>query len=713
VRRIAAVAVQIGLVVLSNRVSFELRFDGDVAPWALASFWQMLPWLIAVRAATFVTLGLHERLSSETNIYDLRKIAIGVAASTALFALVARSPFGVEVYPRSVYVIDALLLACLLAGLRVARRSLSLPATADRRVLVYGAGEAGEQIVRDMLHNAAHGYLPVGFVDDDRSKTGRRICGVRVLGTREDLATIVKEKQPNDVLIAIPHAEPAVVRGIVRALEPFKIPIQTLPSLRDLVDGRVDVGRIRKLRTEDLLARAPVGLDREPVKALVEGRHVMVTGAGGSIGSEVCRQIAALQPASLVLFERYENGLHDISNELRDAGFGRGLVPVIGDITDPARLDTVMREHQPEIVFHAAAHKHVPLMESNPCEAVKNNVRGTRLLVEAAERHGVDRFIFISTDKAVNPTSVMGATKRVAELLVEAQSRGSGTSFQIVRFGNVLGSNGSVVPRFLDQIKRGGPVTVTHPDMRRFFMLVPEAVQLVLHAAARGTNGGTYVLEMGEQVKILDMARTLIRLAGLVPDQEIPIVFVGLRPGEKLFEELVGENETREPSDIDSVFRVRARQRTDVTQLAADIARLEETAAHGHSARTLADIATIVPEFGPHVPAPIREHVASTIEREAEGAVLFMQGAGKCPACRSFSLQRSHARSVVERIRRSVSAERLHRCAECGWRGWLTPLDYASSIEDGTAHVPDFSALDAAVGNRTSRGRAFSPRNLQ
>jgi hypothetical protein len=214
-------------------------------------------------------------------------------------------------------------------------------------------------------------------------------------------------------------------------------------------------------------------------------------------------------------------------------------------------------------------------------------------------------------------------------------------------------------------------------------------------------------------VKILDMARTLIRLAGLVPDQEIPIVFVGLRPGEKLFEELVGENETREPSDIDSVFRVRARQRTDVTQLAADIARLEETAAHGHSARTLADIATIVPEFGPHVPAPIREHVASTIEREAEGAVLFMQGAGKCPACRSFSLQRSHARSVVERIRRSVSAERLHRCAECGWRGWLTPLDYASSIEDGTAHVPDFSALDAAVGNRTSRGRAFSPRNLQ
>jgi FlaA1/EpsC-like NDP-sugar epimerase len=437
----------------------------------------------------------------------------------------------------------------------------------------------------------------------------------------------------------------------------------------------------------------------------------------------LCRQIAALQPASLVLFERYENGLHDISNELRDAGFGRGLVPVIGDVTDAARLDAVLREHQPEIVFHAAAHKHVPLMEHNPCEAVKNNVRGTRLLVEAAERHGVDRFIFISTDKAVNPTSVMGATKRVAELLVEAQSRGSGTSFQIVRFGNVLGSNGSVVPRFLDQIKRGGPVTVTHPDMRRFFMLVPEAVQLVLHAAARGTNGGTYVLEMGDQVKILDMARTLIRLAGLVPDKEIPIVFVGLRPGEKLYEELVGDNETREPSDVDSVFRVRAKQRIEVTQLAADIARLEEAAAGGHPARTLAEIAAVVPEFGPHVPTPVREQAARAIahaetgvpdvEREPADSVLFMQGVGKCPACRSFSLQRSHARSMVERIRRSLSTERLHRCAECGWRGWLNPLDYAMSVDDGSAHVPDFSALDAAIGSRSSRGRAFSPRNLQ
>jgi len=710
-RRIAVTVVQLALVVLSNRAAFELRFDGDVAPWALAAFWQMLPWLVAMRGLTFLTFRLHERLSSETSIYDLRNIALAVAAGSVAFAVLVRSPLGVEVYPRSVFVIDALLMACLLAGLRVTRRLLRLPASSDRRVLVYGAGEAGEQIVRDMNANLAHGYLPIGFIDDDRAKVGVRIGGVGGLGTREDLAAVFKEKRPDEVLIAIPHADPAVVRGIVRALEPFKVPIQTLPSLRELVDGRVEVSRIRKLSPEDLLARAPVGLDGQPVKALIEGRRVLVTGAGGSIGSELARQIAALGPASLVLFERYENSLHDVSNELRDRGFGRGTVAVVGDVTDAARLDAVMREHRPEIVFHAAAHKHVPLMEGNPGEAVKNNVRGTRLLVEAAERHGVDRFIFISTDKAVNPTSVMGATKRVAELLIDAQSRGSGTSFFTVRFGNVLGSNGSVVPRFLDQIKRGGPVTVTHPEMRRFFMLVPEAVQLVLHAAAHGENGCTYVLEMGEQVKIVDMARTLIRLAGLVPDEEIPIVFVGLRPGEKLFEELVGDRETREPSGIDSVFRVRPTHRPDASLLGADIARLEHAANEGDQPRTLARLAAIVPELGCHMPASVSVHVETGADRVQESAAAPAMAAGKCPTCRSFSLQRSHARSIAERIKRNLTNERLHRCPACGWRGWLQPLDFATFPEAEKVHIPDFSALDAAIGSAASRP-AFSPRNL-
>src|SRR5439155_3139700 len=296
----------------------------------------------------------------------------------------------------------------------------------------------------------------------------------------------------------------------------------------------------RNLAVEDLLVRAPIGLDRKPLQHLIAGRRVMVTGAGGSIGSELCRKIAMHKQALLVMYERYENSLHAIRLELEDQKGRIGLHPIVGDVTDAVRVDEVLQAYRPEIVFHAAAHKHVPLMEENPCEAIKNNVRGTRVLAAAADRCGVDRFILVSTDKAVNPTSVMGASKRVAELIVQAQADGSGTSFSVVRFGNVLGSNGSVIPRFMEQIKKGGPVTITDPDMRRFFMLIPEAVHLVLHAASQAETGATYVLDMGEQVKLLDMARDLIRLADLLPEEDIKIEFIGLRPGEKLYEELVG-----------------------------------------------------------------------------------------------------------------------------------------------------------------------------
>src|SRR5262249_42080720 len=321
-----------------------------------------------------------------------------------------------------------------------------------------------------------------------------------------------KQRAPHEILIAIPRADAVTLRAIVRALQPFKARITTLPGLREIVDGGGTLSQIRSLSPKDLPRKTAIDLDPSHVKPLIKGRRVMVTGAGGSIGSELCRQVAAFEPATLVLLERYENGLFAIINDLNDRGVGAGVVPVIADVTDAARIDAVLAMHRPEIVFHAAAHKHVPLMEQNPCEAIKNNVMGTRFVADAAERHGVERFILISTDKAVNPTSVMGACKRVAELLVQARIRRSSTSFFAVRFGNVLASNGSVVPRFLDQIRAGGPVTVTHPDMRRYFMLIPEAVELVLHAAARGEDGQIYVLEMGEQVKVVDMARNLIRL---------------------------------------------------------------------------------------------------------------------------------------------------------------------------------------------------------
>ena len=603
-RRLFSLVVQVGLVVLANRSAFALRFDAATPPWALDVFWQTLPWLVAIRALTFVPFKLYEGLWRYSSLYDLQALVGGVLTSSLLFVAYIHSGFGPASYPRSVYIIDAIVLTVLLGGLRMARRywgefSLVRP---GRRVVIFGAGDAGELIVRDMKNNAWYGMQPVGFVDDDLAKVGRRIHGVPVLGTSKDIARILKRTRPAEVLIAIPKADPATVRSIVRTLEPFKLPIKTLPNLRDLISGKVQVQQIRSLAVEDLLARAPVGLNQLPVKRLIAGRRVMVTGAGGSIGSELCRQIAGLKPAALVMFDRYENGLHSVRLELEDRRGAIGLHPVIGDVTDIARVNDVLKTYQPEIIFHAAAHKHVPLMEENPCEAIKNNVRGTRLLARAAEQNGVDRFIMISTDKAVNPISVMGASKRLAELVLRAQAAGSGTTFTIVRFGNVLGSNGSVVPRFLEQIRQGGPVTVTHPEVRRFFMLISEAVQLVLHAAAQAHDGATYVLEMGEQIKLVDLARQLIRLSGFVPEEDIPISFVGLRPGEKLSEELVGDGETVDRSYVDKILCVTERARPSAEVLAG-ICAIERCAAKSDAASVAGLLASLLPAYRQAHPA--------------------------------------------------------------------------------------------------------------
>ena len=344
-----------------------------------------------------------------------------------------------------------------------------------------------------------------------------------------------------------------------------------------------------------------MGLDNGPVKTLITGRRVLVTGAGGSIGSELCRQLTSLQPSRLVLYERYENGLHAIITELADQRMGE-TVPVLGDVTDRDRLDQVLAEHRLELLFHAAAHKHVPLMESNPWEAVKNNVTGTRLVAQSAEEHGVKRFIFVSTDKAVSPTSVMGATKRVAELLLQARAASSRTSFYTVRFGNVLASNGSVVLRFLEQIKAGGPLTITHPDMRRYFMLINEAVQLVLHAASQERADRIYVLQMGEQVRVLDLAHNLIRLSGLVPDRDIRVVFSGIRPGEKLQEELVCAGEVAEPSAVDGILEVRPVPLPGHQTVLAQLAALERSASRNDAPVVLQQLRVIVSDYQQHAP---------------------------------------------------------------------------------------------------------------
>lgn len=604
-RRLLLFVGHLGLAALSNWVAFLLRFDGNIPAQQWDLLVAMLPLLLTIRAFTFYPFRLYDGIWRYTGLWDLRNLALSIAVSSLAFAGVVRFGLGTRAYPSSIVVIDALLLWCLLAGLRVLPRLIREAGwfrTDRKRVLIVGAGDAGAMIVREMRNNPSSGYRPIGFVDDDPAKVGHRVLGVKVLGSRARLSDIIAEDAPDVVLVAMPSAAPAMIREVVTALEPFQLPIQTLPNLRDLLQCRVEVGQIRNLSVEDLLDRVPVDLDPEPLRALVHGARVLVTGAGGSIGSELCRQVARLGPATLVLLDRYENGLFAIANELMAAGHP-SIAPVIGDVTEVGQMNRLFAEYRPTLVFHAAAHKHVPLMEVNPCEAVLNNVGGTRIVAEAAHRHEVERFILISTDKAVNPVSVMGASKGVAELLLQQLGRSSRTRFATVRFGNVLGSNGSVVPLFLEQIKAGGPVTITDPQMRRYFMLVSEAVHLVLHAARLAKGGELFVLEMGEQISVVEMARNLIRLAGFVPDKDVALAYVGCRPGEKLVEELVAAHERVEETAVSKVLAVVPDSGRDLTRLSTLVAQLEESAAEGSVATVLELLRTILPGYHP-APVP-------------------------------------------------------------------------------------------------------------
>jgi FlaA1/EpsC-like NDP-sugar epimerase len=608
-RRLIVALLHLSLVAASNYAAFLLRFDFTLPDAEWQHYLQALPSLLLIRGLLFYRFRLFQGLWRYTSLWDLRNIVLAVSISSVVFYFGIHWIVGMKAYPRSVMLIDPLLLVCLMAGVRLAHRMFptllpslrAVAADAQRRVLVVGAGDAAEMIVREMRRHPEYGHEPVGFVEDDPQLQGQWIHGVPVLGGVRDLVRIMLETHPHEVLIAFTHEQPAAIRAVVRLLEPFKVPLTRLPQIEDLVNGRATVSHIRQLRVEDLLARAPIGLDADPVRRLIENHRIFVTGAGGSIGSELCRQIARWGPARLVLFERYENGLYTIESQLRDAYPDLEFVAAIGDVTDVDRLDAVIRAERPDIIFHAAAHKHVPLMEMNPCEAVKNNILGTQRVAEVAVRHNVGAFVLISTDKAVHPSSVMGATKRIAELIVQNLNGHHVTRFMTVRFGNVLGSSGSVLLRFLEQIEAGGPVTVTHPEIERYFMLIPEAVQLVLQAAAIGEAGGVYVLDMGEQIKLVEMARNLIRLAGHIPDEEIAIRFIGLRPGEKLSEQLVSDEELAEHSPVEKILRVQPRQPQAMSQqtLAAELAFLTAAASSGNGEDVLCLMQRIVPSFCP------------------------------------------------------------------------------------------------------------------
>ncbi|MBT8445819.1 MAG: polysaccharide biosynthesis protein [Gammaproteobacteria bacterium] len=563
-----------------------------------------LPCVILVQGLLGWNFGLYRGVWRFASLPDLINIIRAAALGAVMLAVVLFVLNRLENIPRSVLVLYPVLLIMLLGGPRLGYRfwkdhSFSLkPLSGRQRVLIIGAGTGGEALARDMMREAS--YLPVAFVDDRVELKRTRIHGVPVLGTVDALQRCAEKSEAELIVIAIPSASTAEMLRIVEACEATGLPFRTLPRMQEIVSGRVTVDELRQVSIDDLLGRDKVRLDWQHIQASVSGKAVLVTGGGGSIGSELCRQIAGLGAASLTVFERSENQLYLIEQEIRHSFPQLRFSCVLGDVVDGAAVDTVFRRVQPDLVFHAAAYKHVPILEHQAREAVRNNVLGTRELARAADRYGAGAFVFISTDKAVNPSSIMGATKRVGELLCERFDRDSATRFITVRFGNVLGSAGSVVPLFTRQIRAGGPVTVTHQDASRFFMTIQEACQLILEASAVGEGGEIFVLDMGEPVRITYLAEQMIRLSGREPGKDVEIVITGLRPGEKLEETLFHEFETRIETPHVKLLLARQRQQ-DSGRLDELIEALRAASGEFAEEQIVSLLKTAVPELA--VPA--------------------------------------------------------------------------------------------------------------
>lgn len=611
--RTSQVLVDLGVLAAALLFAFAARFDGRLSDDTLKRLLFVMPYVVGFQYLVLLGFGVPRFVWSYTSLREVRQIGLALGTSSAVL-LIARvlSPYFFDYSFRARYaalpigvILGDFALAVLgIAGVRALRRVVAERAkraglvqhdTPRIPTLLVGAGQAGSLVVKEILSRPELGIVPVGFLDDDGMKHGLAMHGVRVLGPVESLVQQAEKLGARQVVISMASAPGDAVRRVLALAEKADLPVRIIPGIYEILDGRVNLSRLREVSIEDLLGREPVVLDHAGVASFIRGKRVLVTGAGGSIGSELCRQIVAFEPEKLVLVERSEFHLFEIHGELA-AGHGARVIPRIGDVCDAGRLASIFERERPHVVFHAAAHKHVPMMEWNPGEAVKNNVFGTRNVADAAHRAGADAFVLVSTDKAVNPTSVMGATKRVGEMYVQALSRRSSTKFVAVRFGNVLGSAGSVIPTFKRQIAAGGPVTVTHPEMTRYFMTIPEASQLVMQAGALGKGGEIFVLDMGSPVKIVDLARDMVRLSGLIPDVDVKIEFSGVRPGEKLYEELAFDEEKMDRTRHPKIFVGRISPR-DLDEVVSDLEALSLVIGSEHAKDVRVALSRVVPEM--------------------------------------------------------------------------------------------------------------------
>jgi len=592
------VGIDIAIVAFSFYLAHLIRFDFVMDQRHYAIFFQALPLVLITKPIIFYIFGLYHAIWQYTSTKELESIVKAATIATLIIISVLLIVFRFEGFSRSIFIIDWLTTIFLVSGVRVMFRLYYTDKGSDKsagvrlremfvpllkkgpdkkRLLIIGAGDAAEKIFREIQNKQSLNYQVVGMLDDHPSKRGKRIHGIPVMGTIDEIKAAVQAAKADEALIAIPSATGEQMRRIIGHCKEAGLKSKTIPGLSELIDGSISIKSIRDVEFRDLLGREVIRMEADKIGAYLRDQCVLVTGAGGSIGSELCRQICRYAPKKLVLFERTENALYNIDLELRDAFPGIEIIPLLASIQDKVQIWHILSRYRPHTIFHAAAYKHVPLLEHQPWKAVSNNIMGTMNMAECAQEFNVGRFVLVSTDKAVCPRNVMGVSKRVAEMVVQAQN--SSSRFMIVRFGNVVGSAGSVVPLFKRQIERGGPVTVTHPDVTRYFMLIPEACQLILQAGGMGKGGEIFLLEMGKPVKISDMAKDLIRLSGFEPDADIKINYIGMRPGEKLHEELFCEaDETIEPTYHEKIMVVTSRTPVDSSFLFKKIDALMDLA---------------------------------------------------------------------------------------------------------------------------------------